>query len=355
MPEPELTKEQRKQLREALISAFPSKSKLKMMLLEELDVRLDIVVGGETYDDTVSELILWAEGEGRLEELISGAIDRVSGNPKLRKFAHSLSSQDSGNTNLSRQDACTTNLRKWDAFPEIDWRGPTEDEELQRFLQREPDSWDVTFLKQGIKQSMSVCRIEVTGIGAIGTGFLITQNLLLTNYHVLRGYEPDLKIDPQDISLRFDYLTEDIEEKTETQIFGLKHECPILCSSPTEKLDYLLLQVEDKIFQAEGIQSVTYNQQELPSKGMGIHILHHPNGETMKITPSSNGITGIYQKQGKIQYVSNTSAGSSGSPCFNDDWQVVALHRAKKTRNFGAIGEGILFSAIYPEIARFLS
>jgi endonuclease G len=74
----------------------------------------------------------------------------------------------------------------------------------------------------------------------------------------------------------------------------------------------------------------------------------------MEVTPNDNGITGIYQSEGLIQYVTRTQGGSSGSPCFNEDWKVVALHHAERAKSFGTIREGILFSAIYDRIKEYL-
>jgi len=74
----------------------------------------------------------------------------------------------------------------------------------------------------------------------------------------------------------------------------------------------------------------------------------------MMLAPSSNGVTGAYPDTGHVQYVSRTAPGSSGAPCFDDDWKVVALHHAVRSKMFGVIGEGILMSAIYGAIREFL-
>lgn len=239
--------------------------------------------------------------------------------------------------------------------PEIDWRGPTDEKELEGFWRPKPALLDVSFLKQGIEQAASVCRIE-RARHRVGTGFLLTKNLLLTNYHVLApDDEADLDANIQDITLRFGSYTSDSGTETEGQIFKLDSDHPILRWSPTNKLDYVLLQVEDTILQAREIKPANWKDARRPMKNTGLNILQHPGGETMKVALSSNGITGVYERDGLIQYISETSGGSSGSPCFNDDWQVVALHHAQKARSFGAVGEGILFSAIHQEISEYLS
>jgi len=75
----------------------------------------------------------------------------------------------------------------------------------------------------------------------------------------------------------------------------------------------------------------------------------------MKLSISCDGITGVYADRGLVQYVNKTSGGSSGSPCFNENWHLVALHHAQRAKSFGSIREGILFSSIYPEIKPYFS
>ena len=65
-------------------------------------------------------------------------------------------------------------------------------------------------------------------------------------------------------------------------------------------------------------------------------------------------MTGTYQEKGLIQYVTTAAGGSSGSPCFSDDWKVVALHHAQQARAFGSIREGILMGPILERIQQYL-
>jgi endonuclease G, mitochondrial len=340
----ELKGYQVKQLREAFQSAFPGKSKLKLLVREELERNLDEIVGGGSLTDIVAELIDFAEAEGRLVELVSAAIRRNPGNPKLRLFVESFGLLPSE----PRQ------IADLPYGPEFKWHGPTEQLELQGFLRPKPEIWDVAFLSRGVDQAASVCRIELEGQKqAIGTGFLLGPDLVLTNYHVLQAGIAD---DPANITkfrLSFGRLTSAIGTETAGQTFVLADN-PIVHSSPTNELDYVLLKVEPAILNSDIIHPVSYIQTS-PPKGSGIHVLQHPDGDSMKVVFGTNGITGVYQENGLIQYISQTSTGSSGSPCFNDDWQLVALHHAQRATTFGIVCEGILFSAIYPQIAGFLS
>ena len=81
-----------------------------------------------------------------------------------------------------------------------------------------------------------------------------------------------------------------------------------------------------------------------------LNILQHPEGEQMKVSLSNNGVVKTNEARGLVLYVNATKPGSSGSPCFNQDWQLVALHHKGLKTSFGSVREGILFSAIYQDI-----
>ena len=240
-----------------------------------------------------------------------------------------------------------------DFGPEINWQEP-DPTELQGLFRPEPDFLDVGFLMQAIQHATSVCRIEIPNQGILGTGFLIASNLVLTNYHVLHSEATDIQINPSDITLRFGCFTSDTGNETEGQTFKLVSDRPILRSSPTNNLDYVLLQVEESITQATDITPADCEFENLPGKGMALNILQHPEGASMKIAISSNAIANIFPDSGLMQYVTKTSPGSSGSPCFNQAWKVVALHHAQRATHFGSIREGILLSSIYQEIQQHL-
>jgi cellulose synthase operon protein C len=68
----------------ALLEAYPNRNALTRLLRETLDESLDEIAPGRDLRDVVSELIRWAQAQGRLEELIQKA---RSQNPASRKLA----------------------------------------------------------------------------------------------------------------------------------------------------------------------------------------------------------------------------------------------------------------------------
>lgn len=78
--------EQIRQLHQALASAFPSRAELEIMLFQEMDERLNLIVGATNLTETIFSLIMWAESRGRLEELVEAAYRANPGNPELSVF-----------------------------------------------------------------------------------------------------------------------------------------------------------------------------------------------------------------------------------------------------------------------------
>jgi len=57
-----------------------------------------------------------------------------------------------------------------------------------------------------------------------------------------------------------------------------------------------------------------------------VTIIQHPMGGPKQICLTDNKVINIFD--GKLQYTTDTMPGSSGSPVFNDQWRVVAIHHA---------------------------
>ncbi len=337
-------------LKDALISAYPTEPKLKRLLRTELEVRLNTIAGGENYTDVVYSLIEHFESETQLPELITAAQRGNPRNAKLKAFVASLSS--------------AANPRKAPELesmgPGFDWRGPTDERELEGLFRAPAVSYNMSFLRQANQAAGAICRIELPGSQAIGTGFLIAKNLLLTNYHVIA---PDQSSDPKallsDIALMFEYLNllpenPSPESEAKIQTFKLAPQPLLRFKTVSQGLDYALLQIEDRILTVDMPPPPLPKARRLPSRGMSIHVLQHPNGQAMQAAFSNHGITGVYKQDSLIQYVSNTAGGSSGAPCFNDEWELIAMHHAQVAASFGIRCEGILFEAIYEDIADIL-
>ena len=79
----------RKKIRQAILGAYPSIAKLKMMVDDELGHNLDAIAGGGNLEVVVFNLIIAAESQGWLEDLIRAA-SNSSGNVYLKDIAKEL-------------------------------------------------------------------------------------------------------------------------------------------------------------------------------------------------------------------------------------------------------------------------
>jgi V8-like Glu-specific endopeptidase len=60
-----------------------------------------------------------------------------------------------------------------------------------------------------------------------------------------------------------------------------------------------------------------------------LNILGHPKGLDMRVSLQDN--TFVDQDETYVWYKTPTDGGSSGSPVFNQDWKLVALHHASSS------------------------
>jgi V8-like Glu-specific endopeptidase len=238
------------------------------------------------------------------------------------------------------------------------WMGPTRAEELHSFLQTEQIYLDVGELGRMMKRSTAVCRIEIPERSPRGTGVLIGPNLVLTNFHVFQneGMERRALLDSaQDAVLRFGALTDESGVELPGKIMRLDPECPIVEYSPTKELDFILLRLNEPI--SSDFTAVPYST-AVPSPRDTLNILQYPilepTNNALKLTLKPNAITGVYPAVGRVQYITLATHGASGAPCFNKNWEVIAIHRAEQSVSFGTRREGILFSAIHSRIKSHL-
>src|SRR5262249_40939185 len=59
---------------------------------------------------------------------------------------------------------------------------------------------------------------------------------------------------------------------------------------------------------------------------MPLLLLQHPRGAPLKLALDTSGVLRLNANGTRVRYATNSEGGSSGSPCFNMEWQLVALH-----------------------------
>ncbi len=74
------------QLSEALLNGYPSTADLRLLISYALHENLEIIAPGGSLAEKVHSLVVWAISQGKVQELVNGALKRNPGNPQLRRF-----------------------------------------------------------------------------------------------------------------------------------------------------------------------------------------------------------------------------------------------------------------------------
>lgn len=191
------------------------------------------------------------------------------------------------------------------------------------------------FLVDGASRSNAVCRIVTST--SLGTGFLIGRSFLMTNNHVLSN-----KGEAEGSIAEFGY--EDGEDITRIAIE------PNRFFITDKNLDFTIVACDGRnISDIEPIQllrnpsTVTRNER--------VNIIQHPKGLPKKVAIHDNKVIRIKDKV--VHYHTDTEPGSSGSPVFNNKWDLVALHHAGWSIGGGrSTNEGVRISAIVSHMLR---
>jgi len=154
------------------------------------------------------------------------------------------------------------------------------------------------------------------------TGFLVSDHLLLTNHHVFPGINDCLNC-----GAHFMYFED--ERGTNKGIFFELD--PQMFFLSDEAFDFALVAVKAKGLGGEMLTDCgRVRLIEATGKiltGDPVNIIEHPDGGIRKYATTNNRLVDILDS-GYLHYETDTAKGSSGSPVFNQDWELVALHHS---------------------------
>ena len=216
---------------------------------------------------------------------------------------------------------------------------------LERVIDTEDNFLDVYMLAGAIYSTQAVCQIERRdGIDvknkALGTGFLIGPDLLLTNQHVVEDQEY-----LTEIVAHFDYRIDANGVPLPGRV--VEFQPSFYFSSDPSLLDYAMLRLKEQPLQhmvlKAKIEGLSYLNLLLQGKHRGylvlaerflrekyrINVIQHPDGRPMKVVLTHNYVS-TDMTDTRVHYIADTMDGSSGAPVFNQSWEVVALHHSGK-------------------------
>ena len=208
---------------------------------------------------------------------------------------------------------------------------------LEKIIGSKDNLLTIAWLEKALTASRAVCRV-VREDGESGTGFLTQDGYLFTNHHVLKTPE-----DAKGATIEFNY--EVGQTGTVKPLSQYKLDASDFKTSPVPQFDFTKVKViENGNKPLKDWGFLEFDPSAMPAIGDAVTIIQHPSGGDKRIALRANEV--VEQKAQFLYYTTDTEPGSSGSPVFNRDWKVVALHHAAKQINGRDANEGILFKNI---------
>jgi S1-C subfamily serine protease len=215
------------------------------------------------------------------------------------------------------------------------------------------------WLLKAVARTRCVARLGPNMFEGWGSGFLVDgsriedswsdRKLLLTNAHVCTN-------DPE-VQAQYPY-PKGAEANTATFLGSLGEGAEpiqikvneVLWTSPPSGLDASLLEIEDI---PKGAEKAPLSK-EIPSfdkwPEKRVNILGHPKGLNLRVSLQDNKLVSVDNRY--LHYRTPTDPGSSGSPIFNQNWELVGIHHSASKEM--QANEGIRLDRILEEIRKAL-
>ncbi|MEZ4712296.1 MAG: trypsin-like peptidase domain-containing protein [Caldilineaceae bacterium] len=336
----QLTGRQFQQFSQVLREAF-TLQRFDMMLRFRLDRNREDLALGDDYEEIAFKVIDRSQREGWTAKLLLAAREANPSNDQLLAFA-----------------------QQFGVAPD----NTPPRAELEKLINQANSYLDIAKWRTKLGEiETRVCRVEIQG-DAAGTGFLVGPRAVLTNYHVVKGII-DGNGAPADVQVRFDYkrLSDGttlsagkvyavdganwLADYTIYDPVDLQPMPKVGAVDPTH-LDYALLQIDgepggEPVGATADPQAAPRGWIEIPEAehdfvaNPALYIVQHPKGAPLKLAIDSEAVTGLDANRTRVYYRTNTEPGSSGSPCFDQNWDLVALHHSGDPNDIPIANEGI--------------
>ncbi|MBB3753779.1 endonuclease G [Mycolicibacterium sp. BK634] len=234
--------------------------------------------------------------------------------------------------------------------------------ELEKIVGSTVDFVAVSFLERAWVSAKAVARVVDGRRRPLGTGVMVSPRLFMTNNHVIADEQGAATA-----SVQFDYQLGLDDIANQVTEFRLDPTSFFWTSAETE-LDCSLIAIGQRITGERPLSHFGWtalsSAGDKHAEGDHVTVIEHPDGDYKQIALRENRVRGRGKHEITLYYSADTLGGSSGSPVFNDDFVMVALHHAGGPRNDDLLendqpvpedcNEGIRVSAIVKELRKVL-
>lgn len=196
---------------------------------------------------------------------------------------------------------------------------------MERALGLTRDFLSIEFFEAGLNAARAVGLVEIMGGTRFGTGFIVGNGLALTNNHVLPN---PAEAEVSELVLDFEHNRIGARKTSERFVFD-----PERFFLTDEVHDYTLLAVSPMSERGRPLEEFGYlpllAEEGKIRIGDPVNIIQHPDGRMKTVVVHDSRFLHLDNESAEDRfcwYSSDTEPGSSGSPVFNNRWEVVALH-----------------------------
>jgi endonuclease G len=242
-------------------------------------------------------------------------LKKIDDKERVEKRLKRLSQEAFGYLNTGTESLSALAVQNENAFDEV---------VFERILGQK-DLMNVNFLEKGSVMARTVGKIvlknSLGGPVGYGTGFLISPRLVMTNNHVLRDNR-DASFSHIEFDNQLD-LTGDLLKsyayKLDPDAFFVSDknlDVTIVALGPPVNSQRIFPIVWNKLVETEGKVII----------GEYMNIIQHPEGRPKEFSFRANQLIDVLTQF--LHYETDTEPGSSGSPVYNDQWEIVGLHHS---------------------------
>lgn len=248
----------------------------------------------------------------QLNEVWQLSVDSAPGDRVLPALRSELIRQQGGQIELAVKEAGQAQLA-----------GLQQDAGFEKILGHETFK-SFKWFSTCMMRARAVARVENSVEDPIGTGFLVRggdlhhsydgELLFITNNHVISTLDEEREaLRPQQAIISFDLGNGQSRDSRVAEV---------VWESVRTKLDATVIRLSRPV---EGIEAVPIAATlPLADGKQRAYIIGHPQGRKLSFSIHDNYL--LDNDDTMLHYRSPTEPGSSGSPVFNDDWELIGLH-----------------------------
>jgi len=284
------------------------------LALEEDDAALDWIV--RYSKDPRSDAFEFGGTLRQFKEIWQLRADKTPGSKILHVLQTALLAREGGEIQLDRNTQSERELRKLGG-----------DKAFEKVLGTD-GFVSFKWYSTGIERSKGIALIKDRFQEGQGTGFILrgrdikeewgNELFMLTNEHVisnLSGNRTQNSLQPDQARISFE-----LSENPDSEMLISE----VMFCSPSSELDATIVKLSQPV---TGVIPYTIAK-HLPTTGgkQRVYVIGHPKGGKLSLSIHDNVL--LDHKAPLVHYRAPTEGGSSGSPVFNSQWDLIALHHA---------------------------